>query len=67
MSSESRSNLVAVIGAIAGIGLLVVGGVALVTGMGAVHMESSSVFAAAVCFAVSTMAFALVFCTVLRK
>jgi hypothetical protein len=54
-------------GAIAGIGLLVVGGVALFVGIGNVRSDALSVLAAAACFAVSVAAFGLVFCTVIRK
>ena len=67
MSSDNRNNLVAVMGAIAGIGLLAVGGVAFVVGMQEVHSDALSVLAAAACFAVSAAAFGLVFCAVIRN
>ena len=67
MSSENRSNLVSVMGAIAGVGLLIVGGVALVIGMNEVHSDALSVLAAAACFAVSTTAFGLVFLSGIHK
>ena len=67
MSDENRSNWVAVIGGIAGLGLLAVGGVSLAIGLGAVHNDAISVLAAAACFAVSTAAFGLLFSSVLRR
>ena len=67
MSSENRGDLATVMGAIAGVGLLIVGGVALVIGMQEVHSDALSVLAPAACFAVSTTAFGLVFLFGIRK
>ena len=67
MSSENRSNLVTVMGVIAGVGLLIVGGAAFVIGAQEVRSEALSLLAAAACFAVSTTALGLVFKSAIRK
>ena len=64
---ENRSNWIAVLGGLAGVGLLAVGGVALAVGLGAVRNDAINVLAAAACFAVSAGAFGVLFASVLRR
>ncbi len=67
MSNENRNYLVEGIGALAGIGLLAVGGATLLYGLQGPHYDSLSELAKVACFAVSAVAFSIVFRTVLRK